>query len=195
MSPSVTPGATTSMPWTCRCPSVSVPVLSVHSTSTLARPSTAGSSCTRTLLRARRTTATPKATLVSRTRPSGTIPTVPATAPDTASCQESWSRNCETNSSAAVGTIAHVTYTRMRLIPDLSSERTRVKRLACSARELAYAAWPTLVARYRPLPAATKLPESTSSPGSFTAGSDSPESSDSSTSRPAETSTSPSTTT
>ena len=65
-------------------PSVSVPVLSRHTTSTRARPSTAGSSCTSTLRRASVTAATPKATLVSSTRPSGTIPTTPATVPRSA---------------------------------------------------------------------------------------------------------------
>ena len=69
-------------------PSVSVPVLSMQSTSTRARPSTAGSSCTSTRLlrqaddRRRRTRCE-----VSSTSPSGTIATVPATAPDIASRQ------------------------------------------------------------------------------------------------------------
>ena len=66
-------------------PSVSVPVLSMHSTSTRASPSTAGSSWTSTRRRASRTTPTANATLVSSTRPSGTIATVPATAPRRAS--------------------------------------------------------------------------------------------------------------
>ena len=88
-------------------PSVSVPVLSMHSTSTRARPSTAGSSCTSTRCRASRTTATANASDVSSTSPSGTIATVPATAPGhglapATSCARSWLKN----SSAAVGTIA-----------------------------------------------------------------------------------------
>ena len=65
-------------------PSVSVPVLSRQTTSTRARPSTAGSSWTSTLRRASVTAASPNAMLVSRTRPSGTMPTTPATAPLTA---------------------------------------------------------------------------------------------------------------
>ena len=73
-----------------RCsPSVSVPVLSKQTTSTRANPSTAGSSWTSTLRRARVTAATPKATLVSSTRPWGTMPTMPATVPLTASRQSS----------------------------------------------------------------------------------------------------------
>ena len=55
-------------------PSVSVPVLSRHTTSTRARPSTAGSSCTNTLRRANVTAATMNATLVSNTRPFGHHP-------------------------------------------------------------------------------------------------------------------------
>ena len=62
-------------------PSVRVPVLSRHTTSTRARPSTAGSCWTRTRRRASVTAATPKATLVSRTRPCGTMPTSAATVP------------------------------------------------------------------------------------------------------------------
>ena len=65
-------------------PAVSVPVLSMQSTSTRASPSTAGSSCTSTLRFASRRTATANARLINRTSPSGTIATVPATAPRTA---------------------------------------------------------------------------------------------------------------
>ena len=90
-------------------PSVSVPVLSRHTTSTRASPSTAGSCCTRTRRRARVTAATPKATLVSSTSPCGTMPTSAATvlvsAARTVSCACIWL----TSSNAATGTIAHVT--------------------------------------------------------------------------------------
>ena len=55
-------------------PSVSVPVLSRQTTSTRARPSTAGSSWTSTLRRARLSAPTKKAMLVSSTRPSGHHP-------------------------------------------------------------------------------------------------------------------------
>ena len=55
--------------------------MSRHTTSTRARPSTAGSCCTRTRRRASVTAATPKATLVSRTSPCGTMPTSAATVP------------------------------------------------------------------------------------------------------------------
>ena len=64
--------------------SVSVPVLSAHTTSTRASPSIAGSSCTRHWRRPRRTTPTANAIDVSSTRPSGTIgtsaPTIRSTA-------------------------------------------------------------------------------------------------------------------
>ena len=66
-------------------PSVRVPVLSRHTTSTRARPSTAGSCCTSTRRRASVTAATPKATLVSSTSPWGTMPTSAATVPLAAS--------------------------------------------------------------------------------------------------------------
>ena len=131
------PADTASRPVTVRRPSVRVPVLSVQSTSTLARPSTAGSSWTKTLCLASRTTATAKATLVSSTRPSGTIPTVPAAAPLMASENFEEPVMARTNSSAAVGTIAHDTKAMIRLIPVRSSERTRVNCLACSASEAA----------------------------------------------------------
>ncbi len=52
-------------------PSVRVPVLSKQTTSTRARPSTAGSCCTSTRCRARPTAATAKARLVRRTSPCG----------------------------------------------------------------------------------------------------------------------------
>jgi hypothetical protein len=66
---------------------VSVPVLSTQTTSTRARVSTAGISCTSAFLAPSRTTATAIATLVSSTRPSGTMVTTPATVPDSAICQ------------------------------------------------------------------------------------------------------------
>ena len=114
-------------------PSVRVPVLSMHSTSIRARPSTAGSSCTSTRRRASRTTATEKAIEVSKTSPSGTIATVPATAPDSAGRQAPSARYWLTNRSAAVGTIAHVTYFKIRSMPLRSSERVSVNRRASSA--------------------------------------------------------------
>ena len=88
---------------------MSVPVLSMQSTSTRASPSTACSSWTKTRCRASRTTATENASDVRSTSPSGTIATVPATAPDIAVRHDSCARSWLTNSSAAVGTIAHVT--------------------------------------------------------------------------------------
>ena len=90
-------------------PSVSVPVLSKQTTSTRASPSTAGSSWTSTLRRASVTAATPKATLVSSTRPWGTMPTIPATVPLTASRQLSLALYWLTSKSTATGGIAHVT--------------------------------------------------------------------------------------
>lgn len=74
--------------------SVSVPVLSAHTTSTLARPSIAGSSLTRHIRFPSRTTPTANAMDVMRIRPSGTIGTSAATMPRNASGSawfpESW---------------------------------------------------------------------------------------------------------
>ena len=114
-------------------PSVSVPVLSMQSTSTRASPSTAGSSWTSTRRFARRTTAAAKAMLMRSTSPSGTIATVPATAPEIDACQSWLLRSWLKKSSAPVGTIAHVTHTKMRSTPVRSSEGVSAKRRASSA--------------------------------------------------------------
>jgi hypothetical protein len=79
-------------------------------------------------------------------------------------------------------------------MPLRSSDFTSVNLLASSASLVAYASRPTLVARYAPLPATTKLPDFTSSPTSLSIGSASPVSSDSSTSRLSSSTRSPSTT-
>ena len=67
--------------------SVSVPVLSAHTTSTRASPSIAGNSLTRHCRRPSRTTPTAKASDVISTRPSGTIGTSAPTVRSTDSCQ------------------------------------------------------------------------------------------------------------
>jgi len=91
-------------------PSVRVPVLSRHTTSTRARPSTAGSCCTRTRRRASVSAAAPKAMLVSKTSPCGTMPTSAATV-EVALSLTVWWVVCSwlTTSSTATGGIAHVT--------------------------------------------------------------------------------------
>ena len=48
--------------------------------------------------------------------------------------------------STATGTIAQVTYRKMRLMPSMSSERTTVKRRASAASLRAYASSPTAMA-------------------------------------------------
>ena len=91
-------------------PSVRVPVLSRHTTSTRARPSTAGSCCTRTRRRASVTAAAPKAMLVSSTSPCGTMPTSAATV-EVAPWRAVWwgVYSWLTTSSTATGGITHVT--------------------------------------------------------------------------------------
>ena len=94
----------------------------------------AGSSCTRHCFRPRRITPIAKATEVSRTRPSGTIGTMPPTV----RAIESLMPCCLTTSwlmtrPIAVGIIIQVTYLRIVEMPVRSSEWTRVKRDASSA--------------------------------------------------------------
>ena len=67
--------------------SVSVPVLSAHTTSTRASPSMAGSSLTRHCRRPSRTTPTANAIEVISTSPSGTIGTSAPTIRSTDCCQ------------------------------------------------------------------------------------------------------------
>ncbi len=173
-----------------------VPVLSVHTMSTRARPSMAASSCTSTWRRPRRNTLAVKAMLVSSTSPSGIMLPTPATVPRMASPTESSvdSASWLKMSRMAMGMMSHVTNFRMRSVPRRSSERTNENRLASDASWLAYDSAPMRLARYQPCPAVTKLPDSTSSPGALASGTDSPDSSDSSTSRASAASTSPSAT-
>lgn len=146
-------------------------------------------------MRPRRITPIAKATEVSRTRPSGTIGTMPPTVRATESLKSfSLTISWLMIRPIAVGTIIQVTYLRIVEMPERSSEWTRVKRLASSASWAAYASRPTFVAVNAPPPATTKLPDITWSPGCLTTGSASPVSSDSSISRPSVSTHSPSTT-
>ena len=113
--------------------SVSVPVLSAHTTSTRARPSTAPSSCTRQPWRPRRTTPTAKAMLVRSTRPSGIMAMTPATVPLMASAVDSLSSSWVTARRIEIGMMANVTRRRTRLMSARIWEWTIVKRLASSA--------------------------------------------------------------
>ncbi|HLI40573.1 MAG TPA: hypothetical protein VKV35_02880, partial [Streptosporangiaceae bacterium] len=93
---------------------VSVPVLSMHSTSARARPSIAASSCTSTRRLARRSAPAANAMEVSSTRPSGTIATTPAADPRAASRSGSWLRkNWLAISSSPAGIITQVTRRRI----------------------------------------------------------------------------------
>ena len=114
-------------------PSVMVPVLSRHSTSTRASTSMAASSWTSVRRRARRTTPAAKATLVSSTRPSGTMATMPPTAETSASRQSGWVWCWLMTSPMAVGIISHVTHVMMRSTDVRRAEDTSVNRRASSA--------------------------------------------------------------
>ena len=115
-------------------PSVRVPVLSRQTTSTRASPSTAGSSCTSTLRRARLSAPTKKAMLVSSTRPSGTIPTRAATVPTTASEVPSLPRvSWLTRRIGPMMTRPQLMYRSRVSMPSISSERVFVKRFVSAA--------------------------------------------------------------
>ena len=90
--------------------SVSVPVLSAHTTSTRASPSIAGSSCTSTRRRPSRITPSANAIAVSSTSPSGTIGTSDAVIASTASRHPvpGW-LNCTQIDSAPTGTSSQET--------------------------------------------------------------------------------------
>jgi hypothetical protein len=96
----------TSTPSSRSSPSVSVPVLSTQIVSTAARLSVALICCTSVSLRASRTAATAKVTLISSTSPSGirvTRPAVAVCAASTRSMLRTWKTRSRTSAS---GTIA-----------------------------------------------------------------------------------------
>lgn len=94
----------------------------------------AGSSCTRHCLRPSLMTPIANATEVSRTSPSGMIGTIPPIVRASESLKLSFlTTSWLMISPVAVGTIIHVTYLRIVLMPLRSSDRTRVKRDASSA--------------------------------------------------------------
>ena len=134
------------------------------------------------------------ATLVSSTRPSGTMPTRAATVPVTDSCQlllsllRNWLHNRIGPTTSMTSEIQRSSW----FVPATSSERVTVKRRASAASLVAYASAPTAVAWNRPWPATTIDPDRTWSSGAFATGSASPVSSDSSISRPADSRTTPS---
>ena len=117
--------------------SVRVPVLSAHTTSTLARPSMAGSSLTRHLRMPSRTTPRAKATDVVRMRPSGIMGTrAPVTLMTTWRQSFCSMRVWLMTVRIPRGTRTHVIALRILSMPDCSSECTR-ENLAASAVSLA----------------------------------------------------------
>jgi len=120
-------------------PSVSVPVLSRQTTSTRARASTAGSSCTSVERRARVIAAIMNARLVSSTSPSGTMPTSAATVPVTASCQPwlSGLRNWLQIRTGATRAIVTEIHRSSRFVSATSSERVTLNRRASTVKRVA----------------------------------------------------------
>ena len=111
--------------------------------------------------------ASTNATLVSSTRPSGTMPTRAATVPVTASCQLLLSllRNWLHSRIGPTTSMTSEIQRSSRFVPATSSERVTVKRRASVASLVAYASAPTAVAWNRPWPATTIDPDRTWSLG------------------------------
>ena len=172
---------------------VSVPVLSTQTTSTRARVSTAGMSCTRAWRWASRTTPTAIAMLVSSTRPSGIIVTTPAIAPRIASSRVWSACSWLQVNSAPIGMMARPMYRMKRLIESRSSEVVVWNFRACAVSRPAKESAPTRVTRYDAEPETTNDPDMRSSPADLSTGSASPVSRLSSTSNPSVDNTSPST--
>nr|WP_233517743.1 hypothetical protein [Geodermatophilus sp. LHW52908] len=109
--------------------------MSRHTTSTRASASTADSSCTSVCLRARVTVASRKASVVSSTRPSGTMPTSAPTVPVTASRQPSLSglRNWLHSTSGPTTSSPTAIQRSSRSVPATSSDQVRLKRRASVA--------------------------------------------------------------
>ena len=122
-------------------PSVIVPVLSRLRQSTRASVSTDSSSCTSVFLRASRIAATAKLSEVSNTKPSGIMPTTPATA-DTMACRHSPEAIaafhpptvliCDQTSSTHSGTTRNVMNFRIVLMPLFRSDTVFLYTLACA---------------------------------------------------------------
>ena len=110
-----------SIPVTRSVPAVRVPVLSTHTTSTRASTSTAASSWMRAWRRPRRSAPTAKATLVSSTRPSGTMAPMPATELRSASPTDGVLRIWVITSRMPAGTSTQVPTLRMVSVPARSS--------------------------------------------------------------------------
>ncbi len=192
-SASVSPSTTVS-PSKRISPSVSVPVLSTQMTSTRARPSTAGSSCTSACRRVSCTAASRNASVVSTTRPSGTRPTMPAAVRSTTWRQPSSeiARHCDQAEIGSITRTTQVSHRRSTLVECCTSEWARVNFRASAASFCAPASAPTTSARYQPLPASTAVPLDTGSPADFAIASDSPVRFDSLSSRLSSYSTTPS---
>ncbi len=127
-------------------PSVIVPVLSRHNTSTLAKTSVAGSSCTRVSHLESLITATIKVALVKSTNPSGTIPIIPEAAPITASCQLlSANKSCVATSNIPIGITSQIITLNILFTAVWSSELISLYRFASSASLAEYVSAPTLV--------------------------------------------------
>ena len=160
---------------------VIVPVLSTHSTLTLASVSTQFISCTRTFLPASLLTLTTSATLARRYKPSGIIPTSDATIDTTLFLIE-----CPRKKWLCTYIIIpRGTMTIPIILTRLSSDFIIVvccfffPAFASSASFAAYEECPTLVSIALHSPDTTKLPERSISPLFFITSSDSPVMSDS----------------
>ena len=154
--------------------SVSVPVLSVSTTSTEASDSTALSCWASTPRWAILNAETAAVRLMSRIRPSGTRLTSPAVSACTRSAAL-WSRSStEISSPTASGIETTTSHSSRRSVPRSSGERGWRKARAVAVSLSARLSGPTAVASKSASPSTANEPDHTGCPGPRTTGSDSP---------------------
>ncbi len=153
---------------------MSVPVLSVQTTSTDASDSTALSCCASTPRWATLKADTAAVRLISRIRPSGTRLTIAAVRACTRAPAVSTRVRTETVSPAISGTESASSQSRSRSLARSSGERGWRKARAVAVNRAARLSGPTAVASKSAAPSTANEPDHTGSPGPRTAGSDSP---------------------
>ena len=145
--------------------SVSVPVLSVQTTSTEASDSIAFSCCASTPRCAILNADTAAVRLISRIRPSGTRLTIPAVSAWTRAAPPSTRSSTETASASESGIASASSHSSSRSLARSSGERgwrkARAVAVSCAAR----LSGPTAVASKSAAPSTAKEPDQTGSPG------------------------------
>ncbi len=175
-------------------PVVSVPVLSVQTTSTLLSASTALSCCTSAPCLTSAAAPTAYDTLTRKNSPYGTSPDSTADVCTTRSSDSPSSAACS-RIAALISATSTMTARTTRSMRACSGVRVGVHVRAAAVSFAAELAAPTASARCSAVPVRQAVPDSARSPAVLTTGSDSPVSSDSSSSRRPGPTTGPSTTT